>query len=117
MKAGEAPLNHLLAPIQDLLDEIDFDFTTDARPNDIKAVMRDRLTTETARVNAAYQLLRTDPAGARRRFDPAAPSSATSGPSTPTVGGDYTPPAYVPATRCWTSPVAPATWRVAGPSA
>ncbi len=71
-------------------------FHPDAAPN-ASQEMHDRLTTETARVNAAYQQLRTDLAGARRRFDPSAPASASSGTSTSTVGGDYTSPAYVPA--------------------
>lgn len=67
-------------------------FHPDAAPNASQA-MRERLTVETARVNAAYQQLRTDLAGARRKHDP----SATSAPTTPTIGMTYETPVYVPA--------------------
>ena len=70
-------------------------FHPDAAPN-ASQEMRERLTNETARVNAAYQQLRTDLAGARRRFDPSAPAPAAQS-GTQSAGPTYVPPAYVPA--------------------
>ena len=67
-------------------------FHPDAAPNASDA-MRERLTIETARVNAAYQQLRTDLAGARRKYDPSAPST----PTMARTGMSYEAPAYVPA--------------------
>ena len=80
----------------------------DAAPN-ASAAMRDRLTVETARVNAAYQVLRTDLAGARRKYDPDAPTSSATG-ADPPSSVPYAPtyvPARVPGGDIWRKPI---TW-------
>lgn len=83
-------------------------FHPDAAPNASQS-MRDRLTVETARVNAAYQMLRTDLDGARRRFDPSAHTSTSTGaPAGASV--QYAPtyvPARIPGGDIWRRPI---TW-------